>query len=490
MHFIQQIPNDTWKSPVGGVIRDGNNISFDVVFRYTQPDDEQEFGAYSIEIPDRSADGTIPTSDAPPIIPDYIKTMSNPLYNEFQRNIATGGFSTPEGRQWPMADLSTPNKRLIAVAEQKPREMEQGIFYDDSQLATWKERMQEEVSKMDDETADVLDALVCIWIERAKTEESYIHISSDDGLRLRGLKPKKNSRGYGNQFTPEQYKSWAMHLSILGNSVITINLMDCYEVKQDKRGRDYVKKGRAIGHESPAIDLSRERLGQLNLSGNIDIGNNVIWKYKMGSVFAHYFFGPGKQYAYIHRQTLGYNPDKQQWEKRFLRYFAWQWRIRQQKGNYMDPYKVDTLLAYAKKTMDPYNPTKTKDRFEKALDTLQRDKVINAWQYEPGWDENIVGKRGWAAVWKEAKISVEPPDQIMEHYTKSLPSARVPKNLPAPAKNITFAMITEERKNRSLSIMQAAEQIGISTGALSVAERGGKMGKRVATKIEKWIQNK
>lgn len=429
----------------------------------------------------------LPSSDAPSYTPEFLKEISAPVYQALQAAIAAGDFATSEDRQWPTADLSNASRSLVAFAEQKPKEIDTGIYYDDEHIARWQEQMGKEVSGMDDETADVLDAVSYVWLENAKNPESFVHISSDDGLKLRGLKPKKNSSGYGNQYTPEQYKKWAFHLNALCNTWITVSAMDTTEIREDKKSPR--PKRIRIGHESRAISID-DRYGEMNLDGKVDPSRNVVWKYKMGSIFAQYLFGPGRQVAYIHKQALMYEPIKQKWEKRLARYLAWQWRIRQGRGAYMEPYKIETLLAATKESIDPDRPARTKERLEKALDRLMDDGVIKTWQYEQEWDEKIVGKRHWWKDWKLAKITIEPPDKIMDHYLKHLPSCNVKqKELSVPDEHTSTTM-AEERKRRGLSIMQAAEQIGISMGSFSQAERGMKIGRKTLSKIEDWIGKK
>jgi len=410
--------------------------------------------------------------------------ISSPLFHGLQSVYATGGFLTTKDNPWPVADLS--NGEMKAYAELKPKEADAVAYYDDERVMQLQEQMSRQVADMDDETADILDAVSYVWLSNAKTPENFAKISSDDVLRMRGLKPKKNSCGYGNQYTSEQYIKTAKHLSTLGDTWITVQTMECTEKKDGKKG-PYYKRTKWAG-ESRAIVIEN-RFGQQRLTGEVDIGKNVFWNYKIGSVFGQFLFGPGRQTALISCKALHYDPMRQQWEKRLTRYLAWQWRIRQSSGLYMEPYRIETLLDTIKEKVDPQHPLRTKNRFDGALDRLEKDGIIAGWQYDTGWNEEIVGQRGWWQNWLKTKVTIEPPLEITEHYKNiSLPNKQA-KALPAPqsAGNVDVAA---ERKRRSLTLMQASEQMDISTGMLSQAERGMKVGKKTLSKIEKWMREK
>ena len=59
-------------------------------------------------------------------------------------------------------------------------------------------------------------------------------------------------------------------------------------------------------------------------------------------------------------------------------------------------------------------PNWTRERLEKALDTLQEGGVIAHWQYDR-WDETAVERRGWVGLWGESDLLIAPPDVVVEH---------------------------------------------------------------------------
>jgi|GEM_PF-3391657 len=488
-YFIQNVVSDSFNTPLGTITRKDNDIRYEVIFTYQQ-DDPNIFGEYSFvfdeKLPNKEAIISDPSikSDAPSITPELIEIANLPLYHELQTVYSAKEFNTNKENPWPKAQLGE-----IGIAELKPVKIDSGDFFENNTLIEWQEDMVKEVIDMGDDTADALDVVSYIWLTKAKSPDSLVIIYSDDGLRMRGLKPRKNSRGYGCQYEVEQYKKWAAHMAKLQNTWITVFKMDVTEIHEGKRGP--FKKRAQWGGQSRTIDVEN-RFGPLLLTGEMDFTKNIAWQYRLGGVFAKFLFGPGRQTALLSCEALRYNPKTQQWEKRLTRYFAWQWRIRQKNGSYLDPYKVETLISAIKEKIDERHPMDTKNRLEKALDKLQEDRVIAGWQYEDAWDENVTKKRGGGPWWKDwlfAKIHIEPPLGVTDHYKNIALHESPKKAFPAP-KSTDEMDIGVERKNRNLTIMQAAEQIGISKGQLSKAERGLNVGKKTLAKIRSWFSQK
>jgi len=70
----------------------------------------------------------------------------------------------------------------------------------------------------------------------------------------------------------------------------------------------------------------------------------------------------------------------------------------------------------ADQKVDKRNPARTRDRFEKALDRLQQDKVISGWHYQ-AFDEDVMSKRGWWKKWLEWKVIIQAPRELLSYYS-------------------------------------------------------------------------
>lgn len=95
------------------------------------------------------------------------------------------------------------------------------------------------------------------------------------------------------------------------------------------------------------------------------------------------------------------------------RYLLRQFRIRQVKGTFDQPYKVKTILDQAAieiQTNYKYF-TRFQDYFDQALDRLVTDEVIACWQYRD--DPADLPTRGWFQPWLQYRLEIVPPDDII-----------------------------------------------------------------------------
>ena len=181
---------------------------------------------------------------------------------------------------------------------------------------------------------------------------------------------------------------------------------------------------------------------------------------------------------------MAYDPYRQTWEKRLARYLSYQWRCRAHNGDYLQPFRVATLLDAAGAELDRRDPARTRARLEKALDTLLQDRVIAAWQYDR-WEEHLVTRRGWAPHWLQTTILIEPPESIRGTYQRlARHETTAQPALPAPAS--LDERLKRHRKALGLTQLQAAEQLGISPSYLNRLEQGNR-GKKLSLAVQRTI---
>lgn len=410
-----------------------------------------------------------------------LEVINSLLYQRLREVLAAAEFFTHKGETWPAADLSTDNHRLRAVAQLRPPPVDVEPYLTGEELAQWQERMAQNVMAMDDLTADVLDIISAVWLRQADHHEAMANVTANDFLRFRGVLPKKSGTGRRGGYEDEQRKEIARHIAILSNTWISVAEMEITELAEGKKG-PYRKRAKWRG-ESRAVVVS-SRFGQITLDGKLD---PYAWRARPGDVFAKFLFGPGRQTALLSQKALEYDPYRQKMEKRLTRYLAWQWRNRQGTGDYLHPFAVETLLKAARETVDKKHPIRTKERLEKALDTLRRDGVIRAWQYEAAREE-IVGQKGWWKTWLTWKVSIEPPQDVMDQYAKiSMPAPKTSSPKALPPGPLDPAAVRQARLERGLTQMQAAEKIGIHQATLSRIERGARPDAPTLKKIQQWL---
>ncbi len=332
---------------------------------------------------------------------DFIEIASSQLYHNFRDRISTGRFEIPEGEKWPVADLSS--KVLKSKAYIMPDRDEPVIGDDLRELQTLMASKVTDLAKEGDIAADVFDIITAKWLKEAKHYEAMVTLTADDMLKARGLLPRPGGSGRRGGFRETQRKEIQQKIDVLSYTWVTVEEMEIVEVVKGKRK---VTKWRG---ESKAIALT-SRFGQVRVDGSTDA---FAWRLRPGDVFAKFLFGPGRQTALLSQKALNYDPYRQKWEKRLARYLAWIWRI--SSGRTQEGLLVRTLLEAANMEVDKNRPSRTRERLEEALDRLQLDRVISAWQYD-NLDENITSSRGWWREWVDCKILITAPTSILTQY--------------------------------------------------------------------------
>jgi DNA-binding XRE family transcriptional regulator len=141
--------------------------------------------------------------------------------------------------------------------------------------------------------------------------------------------------------------------------------------------------------------------------------------------------------------------------------------------------------------LDQRTPSRTRERFEKALETLRQDLLIAAWQYER-WDETLAQHRDWARHWLQATILIEPPDiirttyQRLERHEASLPKA-TPARLSAA---VLGERLKQQRQANGWSQIQAAEHFAVNQATWSRIERGRvRCATALFTRLTQWLES-
>ena len=356
---------------------------------------------------------------------ELLNIDSSALMHSLRLALAAKNFSAPEGERWPQTDLTTSSRKLKAVAQVKPDPVEEEPYLKESDLIEWKKQVAQVVMAMDDLTADVLDFISDVWLEQADHHGDMVTITADEFLRSRDLTPKMGGAGRRGGYHDSQRREFGRQIGVLSNTWIRVFERDVTELAQGKKG-PYRKQTKWAG-ESRAVVVS-SRVGPTTPAGGLD---PYAWRIRPGDVFTKFLLGPGRQTALISHKALRYDPYRQKWEKRLTRYLAYIWRIRQSRRDYAAPFAVRALLQGIGQQVDKNDPKRTKGRMAKALDQLQQDGVIAAWNYESA-NEAIVGQRGWWKDWLNWKVVIEPPSEITAHYAQIQLPMPERKALPAP----------------------------------------------------------
>ena len=422
----------------------------------------------------------LPVEVKTPLNPEYLPISAHAAAHAARRALAMGPkwkMDMETGEFWPMFNLTNRKGTVKGSAFMRPTDVDPTILYG-PELKKWQARMLEYARKhLDDMAADVYDAIMAEWMDRAQYAEQMVTITLDRIMEYRALKPKTDEKGYRRGHQQKHKEAIARRVMALAGVFVKFDEVEVTEVDSKGKKRRVKWSGRG-----PLMQIDVE------YTKKTEDGKQEVMGYhcRPGLPVAMGLFGPGRTTARLAKITLEMDPYRERYEKRLLRYFAYLWRVRQTNGDYNVPVKVATILEEIGLEVEKKNPARTKERLETALDRLKERGAITGWEYEGQADESIVGARGWADKWLEWRVSVEPPAFIMDHYREKINNPE-PKRPALPAGELREA-IREARKERGLTIAQAAEEIGISKSMLSMIENGrAKIGPRVRPKIEKWL---
>lgn len=405
--------------------------------------------------------------------PTHMEIANSNVYYYAREIIARGDFTQNGGEKWPTGRIRRGG--LNADVQIKPNPATEEPNLTGELLAAWQENAADIAMEMDDATADVLDYIAYEVANGASNFEQDVVFSAYRFSQLRGLQKHKAGNRRRGGYEVEYRRNFAREVEKLAHVWIRVAEMDV--VERDANGKR--RRSTRRGIESRVIVVSA-RAGQINPDGSLEPD---CYRGRLGPLFAESIFGTWRQMALVSVKALGYDPYRRLPEKRLTRYLSWQWRIRNGTGNYLQPYEVSTLLKAADMTISKSDPARTKDRLEKALETLAGDGVVSAWQYGEGWDEEIVGTPGWAQRWADWRVIVEPPQEIIDHYKTIPPVEMKPqKALPAISARLRAALAATGRTQ-----LQAAEDIGISPTTLCRIIKGQTPSRSTHNKISAWL---
>lgn len=236
--------------------------------------------------------------------------------------------------------------------------------------------------------------------------KTRIHVS--DVLGFQGVKPH-----HKGGFRREQKQKVADDIWTL-NRIFVTGPQVVYET--DRRGRRHEK---TVTVHSRLIEVSMESEHDL-LGDEHPYALNIA----PGDWARPYVLHDGRMVAQLLRPVMEYDPRQGVGLKamRLGLYLSFQWRIRSSHGNYAQPWKVETLLVGSRvlterEREDRRYHQRVREQCEAALDRLQSDGVIGAWEYNR-WDEEALDGRGWFRRWLQWTVAITPPSSVVAHYAQ------------------------------------------------------------------------
>lgn len=415
---------------------------------------------------------------APLLREKHLTIMSAAHYQAIREALALNTFKRLDGILWPTALMTADVAQ--GMAQLRPLLLDTHPDLSPEELEGWAARMWQQREALSDVDADALDALSALWLYHAHAPQEDAVADIDDLLLLRGLHAKRGGQGRRGGYEAEQRTAMFTALAHVQNLWLDMSALEVYDHPRRRTPTREAIQSRAF----TITDL----FGQTRLDGGFDVHKFL---FRPGTVFARFLFGPGRQTALLAAQALRYDPYRQAWEKRLARYLSYQWRCKAHEGRYWQPFRVATLLAAMGMELDQRKPSRTRERFEKALETLLQDLLIAAWQYER-WDETLAQQRDWARHWLQATVLIEPPDIICTTYQRlERHEASLPKAIPA---RLSAAVLGERLKHHrqahGWSQIQAAEHFAVNQATWSRIERGRvRCSTALLTRLTQWLED-
>jgi DNA-binding XRE family transcriptional regulator len=423
------------------------------------------------------------TRQRPAFLEDnHLRVMNADHYHALREALYLNTFAHVEGQPWPTADLRPAGVQGQAIL--RPPAADSGMAVPIEQVEHWARAMWRQQKELSDLDADALDALCAIWLYQARTAGDRAVADIDGLLAMRGIQPRQREYGGRKRIGYEKEQREEMMRAVAHIQNLWINVGEAATQDDRSRAPTRVVQSRAF--------VVTDRVGQIDPNGEmVDIERFV---FRPGEVFAHYLMGPGSQTALLSARALKYDPYRQVSEKRLARFLSWQWRTSGTSDHQTRLYRVQTLLDAVGKSTDIRYPHRTRDRLEKALDTLKDDAVIAAWHYT-GWDEDVVTKRGWLGHWLASTVLIEPPRVVQESRTPST-LAPVRPGQPGIGHSIPvaelMARVRERRQELKLSQALAAAALGVTQSYFSKLERGAAGDKQISADLKQrliaWLQ--
>jgi hypothetical protein len=352
-------------------------------------------------------------------------------YSGAQAGKRTGWLSDPEGRP------SYQHKTKEHVTTMQIRATEPNTYLDEVR----RQQLWQQVDVLDDLDGDVFLAMLAQFMANPD-DPAGVWITVDQILDYRGIQPimKRDEHGVERRagHRQEDRLEIGRRVERKASQWVLINsvIVDEVEGRTNKKGTTPRKK--RYTHESKQIQIE-EVISQEDLFPDPEqparAGKMPIrWRYRMGTWLTDRLLsGPNRPLAWLCQQALKYDPHHEKWEKRLSRYFVFHLRINLNKGGIPLKRSIEKLLADLSLTneLDDRNPERSRQRFEKALDRLVTDGVIDGWEYAA--DNATLPARHWLTTWRTWSVLVHASQAVVLRSPPS-ESAQLRRELPPVAK--------------------------------------------------------
>ncbi|MBH0357773.1 helix-turn-helix transcriptional regulator [Bacillus toyonensis] len=438
---------------------------------------------------------------------EYIERSNAGFMYHLSDTIAKNRFTNDQDKNVRIAQLPDKQNSLVVVSAHDDGDMK----LQREELKKWNTLIDSTflTRVMDDLTADCLDIVTELWVKSAENDKTIVPVHYEQILDMCNMKQIKNSKAY---YRKEDRLKIMERLAALASIFIYVN-----------EDNEIV----ILNEEDPNETLAykKQRIRRLFVMDEIIIAKDIDTDKTLGiesmnvtpgSFLSKYLYGSEKLTGLLSKKALEYNSKQQRYHKRLTRYLSWRWRIQQSYQHLTHSYSIGGpkgLLQVMEISMNR-KPSLIRQVFEKTLDDVMRDQVIQEWKYSPEIDEEqCKGKNWFKNYWLKLKVSISPTNELVklqkELITKKnkqqVPLVIEMVEKPKAIEKVPFSMLSQELTNNiefyiekmkaykekhNKSIRELAKEIEISYSTLSrmLSGKRKRLNDDTKNKLDKWIE--
>lgn len=290
----------------------------------------------------------------------------------------------------------------------------------------------EQVRNLSDIDGDVLLTMIAQTIATQHDEKDCVWITSKSILDYRGIQPikkKVNGRYRRAGHRQEDLSGVASCIARMSNTWIRVEQWIEEDINQASRKRrskrQQGKPEKYLYTRDSRLIIVMDIIHQHELQRDTEAeGGEVVprvplavaWRYQLGAWLDPFLQEANREVAWLLKQVLSYDPYHELWEKRLARYFTFHMRMNVEKGGTTINREIGRLIEELSLPVNRRDPEKTRQRFEKALNRLEVDGIISAWEYHG--DNPKLPLRRWLETWLASSVQVTTasltPDRVLQ----------------------------------------------------------------------------
>ncbi|HGH0918019.1 MULTISPECIES: hypothetical protein [Bacillus] len=438
---------------------------------------------------------------------EYIERSNAGFMYHLSDTIAKNKFTDDQDKNVRIAQLQDKQNSLVVVSSHDDGDMK----LQREELKRWNTLIDSTflTRVMDDLTADCLDIVTELWVKSAENDKTIVPVHYEQILDMCNMKQIKNGKAY---YRKEDRLKIMERLAALASIFIYVN-----------EDNEIV----ILNEEDPNETLAykKQRIRRLFVMDEIIIAKDIDTDKTLGiesmnvtpgSFLSKYLYGSEKLTGLLSKKALEYNSKQQRYHKRLTRYLSWRWRIQQSYQHLTHSYSIGGpkgLLQVMEISMNR-KPSLIRQVFEKTLDDLMRDQVIQEWKYSPEIDEEkCKGKNWFENYWLKLKVIISPTNELVklqqELITKKnkqqVPLVIEMEEKPSVIEEKPVSILNQEilnsiefyiekmntyKEKNNKSIRGLAKEIDISYSTLSrmLSGQRKRLNDDTKNKLDKWIE--